>query len=157
MAVCWVILRGEQIYTVIQAVHSLLYIVKSIISSVLIGATEKLYEKIMYRRPINSSKKESRGFEATANLHCYTSCALTTLHCSNVSFLQCSHMKRYNKIFTKMWGVYPLLWDTVYAVKVIIRWKGGWRFHLDFVTLHRICKLTRFLKVELNDHFINMD
>ncbi len=27
MAVCWVILRGQQIYTVIQAVHSLLYIV----------------------------------------------------------------------------------------------------------------------------------
>ncbi len=27
MAVCWVILRGQLIYTVIQAVHSLLYIV----------------------------------------------------------------------------------------------------------------------------------
>ncbi len=27
MAMCWVILRGQQIYTVIQAVHSLLYIV----------------------------------------------------------------------------------------------------------------------------------
>ncbi len=27
MAVCWVILRGQQIYTVIQAVHTLLYIV----------------------------------------------------------------------------------------------------------------------------------
>ncbi len=27
MAVCWVILRGQQIFTVIQAVHSLLYIV----------------------------------------------------------------------------------------------------------------------------------
>ncbi len=53
-------------------------------------------------------------FEGTANLHCYTSCTLTTLHCSKVSFLQCCHMKRYNKIFTKMWGVYSLLWDTVY-------------------------------------------
>ncbi len=41
-------------------------------------------------------------FEGTANLHCYTSCTLTTLHCSNVSFLQCCHMKRYNQIFTKM-------------------------------------------------------
>ncbi len=51
-------------------------------------------------------------FEGTANLHCYTSCTLTTLHCSKVSFLQCSHMKRYNKIFTNMWGVYSLLWDT---------------------------------------------
>ncbi len=27
VAVCWVILRGQQMYTVIQAVHSLLYIV----------------------------------------------------------------------------------------------------------------------------------
>ncbi len=53
-------------------------------------------------------------FEGTANLHCYTSCTLTTLHCNKVSFLQCCHMKRYNKIFTKMWGVYSLLWDTVY-------------------------------------------
>ncbi len=52
-------------------------------------------------------------FEGTANLHCYTSCALTTLHCSKVSFLQCCHMKRYNKVLTKMWGVYSLLWDTV--------------------------------------------
>ncbi len=54
-------------------------------------------------------------FEGTANLHCYTSCTLTTLHCSKVSFLQCCHMKRYNKIFTKMWGVYSLLWDTVHV------------------------------------------
>ncbi len=53
-------------------------------------------------------------FEGTANLHGYTSCTLTTLHCSKVSFLQCCHMKRYNKIFTKMWGVYSLLWDTVF-------------------------------------------
>ncbi len=53
-------------------------------------------------------------FEGTANWHCYTSCTLTTLHCSKVSFLKCCHMKRYNKIFTKMWGVYSLLWDTVY-------------------------------------------
>ncbi len=51
-------------------------------------------------------------FEGTANLHCYTSCTLTTLHCSKVSFLQCCHMKRYNKIFTKMWGVYSLLWGS---------------------------------------------
>ncbi len=41
-------------------------------------------------------------FEGTANLHCYTSCTLTDLHCSKVSFLQCYHMKRYNKIFIKM-------------------------------------------------------
>ncbi len=41
-------------------------------------------------------------FEGTANVHCYTSCTLTTLHCSKVSFLQCCHMKIYNKIFTKM-------------------------------------------------------
>ncbi len=54
------------------------------------------------------------NFKGTANLHCYTSCTLTNLHCSKVSFLQCCHMKRYNKIFAKMWGVYSLLWDTVY-------------------------------------------
>ncbi len=41
-------------------------------------------------------------FEGTANIHCYTSCTLTTLHCSKVSFLQCCHMKRFNKIFTKI-------------------------------------------------------
>ncbi len=41
-------------------------------------------------------------FEGTANLHCYTSCTLTNLHCSKVSFLQCCHMNGYNKIFTKM-------------------------------------------------------
>ncbi len=41
-------------------------------------------------------------FEGTANVQCYTSCTLTTLHCSKVSFLQCCHMKRCNKIFTKM-------------------------------------------------------
>ncbi len=40
-------------------------------------------------------------FEGTENVHSYTSCTLTTLHCSKVSFLQCCHMKRYNKIFTK--------------------------------------------------------
>ncbi len=57
-------------------------------------------------------------FEGTANVHCYTSCALTTLHYNKVSFLQCGHMKIYNKIFTKMWGVYSLLRDTVYIVYV---------------------------------------
>ncbi len=41
-------------------------------------------------------------FEGTANLHCYTSCTLTTFYCSKVSLLQCRHMKIYNKIFTKM-------------------------------------------------------
>ncbi len=41
-------------------------------------------------------------FEGTANLHCYTSYTLTTLHCSKVSFLQHCHLKIYNKIFAKM-------------------------------------------------------
>ncbi len=54
-------------------------------------------------------------FEGAANLHDYTSCTLTTLHCSKVPFLQCCHMKIYNTIFTKMWGVYSLLWDTAYV------------------------------------------
>ncbi len=59
-------------------------------------------------------------FEGTTNLHCYTSCnTFTTLHLSKVSFLQCCHMKRCNKIFTKMWGVYSLLWDTVYILRFI--------------------------------------
>ncbi len=40
-------------------------------------------------------------FEGTANVHCYTSYTLSTLHCSTVSFLQSSHMKIY-KMFTKM-------------------------------------------------------
>ncbi len=50
-------------------------------------------------------------FEGTENVHCYTSCTLTTLHCSEESFIQCCHIKIYNKIFTKMGGVYSLLWD----------------------------------------------
>ena len=43
-------------------------------------------------------------FEGTAHLHCYTSCILTAVHCSQVSFLQCCHMKRYTKIFMKCEG-----------------------------------------------------
>ncbi len=58
-------------------------------------------------------------FEGTSNLHYYTSCTLTTLHCCKVSFLQCCHIKRYNKIFTQIWGVYSLLWDTVRSLR---RW-----------------------------------
>ncbi len=63
-------------------------------------------------------------FEGTANLDCYSSCTLTTLHCSKVSFLQCCHMKISNKIFTQISGVYSFLWDTVnvitgYTVNVI--------------------------------------
>ncbi len=41
-------------------------------------------------------------FEGTAHLLCYTSCTLTTLHCSKVQFIQCFHLNRYDKIFTKM-------------------------------------------------------
>ncbi len=41
-------------------------------------------------------------FEGTANLHCSTSCTLTNLHCSKVSFFQCCHVKRFNKMFTNM-------------------------------------------------------
>ncbi len=33
-------------------------------------------------------------FEGTENVHCFTSCTLTNLHCSKVSFLQCCHMKK---------------------------------------------------------------
>ncbi len=42
--------------------------------------------------------------EGTANVHCYTSCTLTTLHCSKVSFLQCCHMKSFNKYLQKCEG-----------------------------------------------------
>ncbi len=73
-----------------------------------------------------------------ANLHCYTSCTLTTLHCSKVSFLQCCHMKRYNKIFTKMWGVYSLLWDTVYVYIYI------------FIYIHIYSYLCQFVMLSLN-------
>ncbi len=40
-------------------------------------------------------------FEGTANLHCYASCTLTTLHCSSVISSMLSHEK-HNNIFTKM-------------------------------------------------------
>ncbi len=46
-------------------------------------------------------------FEGTANLHCYTSCTLTTLHCSKVSFkikikiiFYLSHTKLYREYIT---------------------------------------------------------
>ncbi len=57
-------------------------------------------------------------FEGTANLPCYTSCTLMTLHCSKVSFLQCCHMKRSNKIFTK--NVRDVLTSVRYCI--IINW-----------------------------------
>ncbi len=57
-------------------------------------------------------------FEETANVHCYTSCTLTTLHCSKVSFLQCCHMKRYNKIFTKIWGC-THFWKILYVRRTL--------------------------------------
>ena len=49
--------------------------------------------------------------------------AVHSLH-SKVQFLQCCHMKRYNKIFTKICEVYSLLWDTVFSWFKVI-------FHLD--------------------------
>ncbi len=59
--------------------------------------------------------RSSVYFEGTANLHCYTSCTLTAqLYSSKVPFIQCCPMKRYTKIFTKLWGVYSFMWDTVY-------------------------------------------
>ncbi len=44
-------------------------------------------------------------FEETANVYCYSSYTLTTLHCSKVSFIQCFHMKIYNNIFKSVRGV----------------------------------------------------
>ncbi len=60
-------------------------------------------------------------FEGTANVHCYTSCSLTTLHCCKESFLQCCHMKRYNKIFTK--NVRGVLTSVRYCIYI----RGGHR------------------------------
>ncbi len=77
-----------------------------------------------------------------------------------MSFLQCCHTKRYNKIFTKMWVVYSLLWDTVHTtyakcsglqflepIKFLLQWKLSnypQLFHVkyfsfSYATLH-ICK-----------------
>ncbi len=83
-------------------------------------------------------------FEGTANVHCYTSCTLTTLHCSKVSFLQCFHMKRCNKIFTKMWGVYSLLWDTVDCICYIMP-AGGDQWLLTFIW-YRNYSIKRFVQ-----------
>ncbi len=46
MAVCWVILRGQHIYTVIQAVHSLLYIVAKCHSFSVVTWKDKLFTKM---------------------------------------------------------------------------------------------------------------
>ncbi len=43
-------------------------------------------------------------FEGTVNVHWYTSCTLTTLQCSKVSFLQCFHMKRLIRYLQKCDG-----------------------------------------------------
>ncbi len=60
-------------------------------------------------------------FEGTANVHCYTSCTLTTLHCSKVSFLQCRHMKRYNKY---MQNVRVILTSVRYCMHNCDEWAG---------------------------------
>ncbi len=44
-------------------------------------------------------------FEGTAHVHCYTTCTLTTLHCSKVSFLQCCHVKNIIKYLQNVRGV----------------------------------------------------
>ncbi len=65
-------------------------------------------------------------FEGTAHVHCYTSCTLTTLHCSRVSFLQCCHMKRYNTIFQKCEGCTHFC-EILYVVNLIeLGWSGSW-------------------------------
>ncbi len=73
MAVCLVVLRGQQIYTVIQAVHSLLYIV--------------------------------------AMCHFFSVVTWTLLLLLIIVIIVIID----NNIFTKMWGVYSLLWDTVWT------------------------------------------
>ncbi len=98
-------------------------------------------------------------FEGTANFHCYTSCTHTTLHCSKVSILQCCHMKRYNKIFTKMWGVYSLQWDTVC---MYFTWISDTHFHTNsqkenkthFSVSKRCKKLLEFFSSRYHPTFI---
>lgn len=55
----------------------------------------------LYFQPVGHQHLWYGYFEGTANPHGHTSCTLTTLHCSKVSFLQCCPMKRYNQIFTR--------------------------------------------------------
>ncbi len=82
-------------------------------------------------------------FEGTDNLHCYTSCTLTTLHCRKVSFLKCCHMKRYNKIFTKMWWVYSLLryCIPVWGVNPVLQFCGHSHKYQLLVKFHIISYL----------------
>ncbi len=103
-------------------------------------------------------------FERAANLHCYTSCTLTTLHCSKVLFLQCCHMKRYNKIFTKVWGEYSLLWDIVYIhiyaykyIYIVVKAPLREGFYSDIIWAVSLVKLLLLAEVyicqSLKGHF----
>ncbi len=67
-------------------------------------------------------------FEGTANSHFYTSCTLTNLHCSKVSFLQFCHMKIYIKYLQKCEGCTHFC-DILYV----------WCFLLMFL-IFRICR-----------------
>ncbi len=71
-------------------------------------------------------------FEGKANVHCYTSCKLTTLHCCKVSFLQRCHMKRYNKIFT-----HTHIYLSLHRVRLLLSMEGlrALRIHQKYLNL----------------------
>ncbi len=168
MAVCWVILRGLQIYTVIQAVHSLLYIVANCHCNTVDRYRKKEAGTGKHLRHFNNKiNKYKWKAEAPHGRLLHTehklksrpgplsSSTVVTPHLtlpkllrgtrdrwvaqvsfitiystglapfprlsapphSPQSFLQCCHMIRYNKIFTKMWGMFSLLWDTVHSLQ----------------------------------------
>ncbi len=80
-------------------------------------------------------------FEGTANLHCYTSCTLTTLHCSKMSFLQCCHMKDIIKYLQKCEGCTHFceilciycMYIYIYIYIYIYMTKCTWRLLFSFI------------------------
>lgn len=44
---------------------------------------------------LDNNERVLSYFDEAANVQCYTSCTLTTLHCIKVTYLQCCPMKRH--------------------------------------------------------------
>ncbi len=72
----------------------------------LLGMEFTRASQVATRVLFHSSMTTSQSWWMLETLHSstfhYTSCTLTTLHCSKVSFLQCCHMKIYIKICTNI-------------------------------------------------------
>ncbi len=89
-------------------------------------------------------------FEGTANVHCYTRCALTTVHCSKVSFLQCYIpifpaavtlavlLKCY--AFRPMWRLFLYCLSTVYIFILFRSTSRVDRYECLFITILKISK-----------------